>query len=73
MMVSMRTVFASSKPWNRQPLNHRQATPSSPASVAWVILSTLDFPAPQSPWIPIVSACSRFSLRSATTVLATAS
>lgn len=57
-MVSMTTVFASSKPSNVQPLNHRQSTRPSSAKAPSSILRTLDLPAPQSPCTPIVTGAS---------------
>ena len=54
-MPSISAILASSKPWKRQPLNLRHRTSSLPENPASIISSTLDLPAPQSPWTPIVT------------------
>ena len=47
--------------------------PQPTQPVASIISSTLDFPAPQSPWTPIVIGCSGCSRSNVTIVLAMAS
>ena len=70
---SIRAILASSKPWNCQPLNLIRHVEASFSRVVSTILRTLDLPAPQSPWTPIVIGWSDFCPMSFRTVMAMAS